>query len=251
MSELADKVASGDLTADMSLLLERVANDEVGQLARSFYTMTKNLRYMIEQLKESAQELNNASQRLNGASVSASEIMQMIHESIEEISLRMDTVSVATRKIAASSEEMAASMHQLNNRAENGNNLAKEIEQRVKIQGFDNANQLVKFTDETIIRDYDQFKDISDQYSHHVKGFFKLTEEFSHMCNQVLKTVGEVNLAIESVAVTLAENASSAQEITRGTEYTVKSVMEISDAANDLSQMAEKHNKIVNQFKIS
>lgn len=353
LSKLADRVASGDLTADINLLLNEVADDEVGQLTRSFYTMTKNLIKVIEQLKESAGELNGASQRLKGASTSATEIMQMIHESIEEMSERMETVSAATEKIALSSEEMTVSMHKLNNRAENGNELAKEIRQRVKTQdqetekahissekiiqdmqqilsamektkavdeihtladsmlditeqakilaligeleanradtnstGFallarkvgelakisdqnvakiqeiirqvqqssldliNNFRELVKFTDEDITLNYDRIKEVREQYSSDVRVFLGLTQEFSMKCNQVLKTVGEVNLAIESVAATLSENALSTQEISRGTEYTVNSVMDISEAANDLSKMAEKLNKIVNQFKV-
>lgn len=354
LSKLADQVANGDLTADINLLLNDVADDEVGQLTRSFYTMTKKLIKVIEQLKESAGELNGASQRLKGASNSATEIMQMIHESIEEMSERMETVSTATEKIALSSEKMTVSMHQLNKRAENGNDLAKEIGQRVKTQsqetekahlssektiqdihrqilstiektktvdeihtltdsmlditeqakllaligemeanrvdrnsnGFavlarqvgelakisvqnvaniqriikqvqqsnldliNNSRELVRFTDEDIALNYERIAEAREQYSSDAKVFLGLTEEFSQRCNQVLKLVGEVNLAIESVAATLSENAQSTQEITRGTEYTVNSVIEISEAANALSKMAEKHNKIVNQFKV-
>ena len=354
LSKLADQVAGGDLTADLNLLLNEVADDEVGQLTRSFYTMTKNLIKVIEQLKESAGELNGASQRLKGACASATEIMRMIHESIEEMSERTETVSAATEKIAVSSEEMTVSMHQLNNRAENGNELAEEIRQRVKAQGqetetaylssektiqdmqqqvlsamekiktgdelqnladsmlditeqakiltligemeasradgnsagfavlarevselgklsaqkaigikgmiqqvqqarldlINSFRELARFNDENIALNYDRTKEVREQYSGDVKVFLGLTQEFSLKCNQVLKTVGEVNLAIESVAATLSENALSTQEITRGTEYTVNSVMDISEAANALSKMAEKHNEIVNQFKV-
>ena len=354
LSKLADQVASGDLTADLNLMQNDVADDEVGQLTRSFYTMTKNLIKMIEQLKESAGELNVASQRLKGACASATEIMQMIHESIEEMSERMETVSSATEKIALSSEDMTVSMLQLNKRAENGNDLAKEIRQRVKTQsqetekahlssektiqdmqqqikaamektktvleiysladslqditeqakmlaligemeadradengrGFallaretgelakisaqnaaniqvmikqelqsnldliNNFRELVRFTDENIALYYESNKEVREQYSSDVKVFLGLTQEFSLSCNQVLRTVGEVNLAIESVAATLSGNAQSTQEITRGTEYTVNSVMDITEAANALSKTAEKLNQIVNQFKV-
>jgi methyl-accepting chemotaxis protein len=355
LSVLADKVAKGDLTADMSSLQKSVANDEVGQLTRSFYIMTKNIIKIIEQLKEGAQELNNDSQKLTRAATSASEIMQMIYESIEEISLRMETVSASTREISVSSEEVTASLHQLNDQVENENNLAKKIEQHVKVLGqetekahvmnckmsqdilqrvkqaiektkiveeiasltkeisgmtgqakilaliaestaeredgsskgvaavvtelrettletaetvnnikgmtkqvqqssldlINTSSELVKLVGESIAHDFDKFSGVREQYSSDVSGIFMLNQELLKMCNQVLITVGNVNREIELVAAIIAENVLSTQEITKGTQYTAKSVMEISEAANSLSQMAENHNKIVNQFKIS
>lgn len=135
LSQLADRVANGDLTTDMRPLMKEVTNDEVGQLTRSFYTMTQNIIEMIEQLKESALELNHDSQKFRQASASASEIMQMIYESIEEISSRMKTVSDSMGKISLSSEEIAASMHELNSQAEGGNTLARKIGERAKVVG--------------------------------------------------------------------------------------------------------------------
>lgn len=355
LSELADKVAKGDLTADMSSLLKNVANDEVGQLTHSFYIMTQNLIKIIEQLKEGAQELNNDSLKLTRATTSTSEIMQMIYESIEEISLRMETVSASTREINVSGAEVAVSLQQLNEQVENGNNLAKKNKQQVKVlrQETENAlvitykmsqdilqrvklaiektriveeiaslakeisgmsgqakilaliaeitadredgsskgiaavatelreitvetaetvnnikvmtkqvqqssldlistsSELIKFIDESNARDFDRFSGVCEQYSGDADGIFILNQELLKMCNQVLITVEDVNREIESIATIIAENVRSTQEITKGAQYTAKSVMEISEAANSLSQIAEKHNKIVNQFKIS
>ncbi|HBC92725.1 MAG TPA: hypothetical protein DCZ10_07415 [Pelotomaculum sp.] len=354
LSQIADKVAQGDLSLNTGELLKGIANDEIGHLAHSFQAMTNSLIKMIGELATSSHELNAASQQLNATAQTASASMQEVSASIEEIASGMETVSASTEEINASGEEMTAFLNQLNVKAEEGSNQAREIEDRAddlgrqtdqarekakklsqdiqqrvvqaiakaKIvneisqladsisgiaeqtnllalnaaieaarageqgRGFtvvaeevrklaaesantvfniqemtkqvqesikdlvSNTEELLKYITENVSADYETFVDVGRQYSDDAGKFLTLTQESHQMSSQVLKAVGEVNQAIESVAATIDQSTISIQEINQTAEHTSGVATEVSEASVRLAVIADNLSHLVAAFKL-
>ncbi len=97
----AARLAEGDLTVQ----IDRVSSDEVGNLAESFRTMAENLRSTIRQVADTS------------SSVSAS--ANQLHSTAEQIATGAEEVVAQVQTVATAGEEMAATSNDIANNCQN------------------------------------------------------------------------------------------------------------------------------------
>ena len=101
LAEDARKIADGDLTVQVA----SGSNDEIGQLAESFRTMTDSLR--------------NTIQRLSVTSSSVASAATQLHATSEQIATGAEEMVAQAHTVATAGEEMAATANDIANNCQN------------------------------------------------------------------------------------------------------------------------------------
>ncbi|HWR40148.1 MAG TPA: methyl-accepting chemotaxis protein [Patescibacteria group bacterium] len=127
--------------------------------------------------------------------------------------------------------------------------LTKKVQAAIGVL-VDNSDELLRFINGTVRKDYDAFVNVGEQYKKDADSFLHITSEIGAKLHQVSEEMNEINKAIESVAATIEESASGTQVISHGTVDVSQSLQEITRAANTLAETAGGLNQLVMRFKI-
>lgn len=216
-------VADGNLAVKP---LDATANDEVGQLAASFNTMTEKLHNLVKQVAQTAGKLNDASRELVTVAQDNSATMQEIAASTEEISAGLETVSASTQEISASSENMGANINQVSQTADEGVSIAKTVEQQAL-----NLQQNAKSSSDTA---NGMYNDINARVTKAIEDA-KIVDEISVMASSIASIAGQTNL----LALNAAIEAARAGEQGRG----------FAVVAEEVRKLAEESAKVVGNIQ--
>lgn len=216
-------VADGNLAVKP---LDATANDEVGQLAASFNTMTEKLHNLVKQVAQTAGKLNDASRELVTVAQDNSATMQEIAASTEEISAGLETVSASTQEISASSENMGANINQVSQTADEGVSIAKTVEQQAL-----NLQQNAKSSSDTA---HGMYNDINARVTKAIEDA-KIVDEISVMASSIASIAGQTNL----LALNAAIEAARAGEQGRG----------FAVVAEEVRKLAEESAKVVGNIQ--
>lgn len=148
-------------------------------------------------------------------------------------------VADEVRKLAEDSSKTVGSIH----------DLTRQVQESIG-KLVTNADDLLKFIREQVLKDYDILVRIGGRYRDDAVDFAALTGKTSEMSNQILRAVNEMTTAVESVAVTMNQSASSSQEIAKGAEHTSVSLNDITDTALAMTNSAQKLSDLVRRFKL-
>ena len=216
-------VADGNLAVKP---LDATANDEVGQLAAAFNTMTEKLHNLVKQVAQTAGQLNDASRELVIVAQDNSATMQQIAASTEEISAGLETVSASTQEITASSENMGANINQVSQTADEGVNIAKTVEQQAL-----NLQLNAKSSSDTA---HGMYEDINVRVTKAIEDA-KIVDEISAMASSIAAIAGQTNL----LALNAAIEAARAGEQGRG----------FAVVAEEVRKLAEESAKVVGNIQ--
>ncbi|MBB5325411.1 methyl-accepting chemotaxis protein [Anoxybacillus tepidamans] len=105
LSEIAKRVASGDLTRNEIVIKNR---DEIGELATAFNQMMEYLRTIIQQVSANAEQVAASSEQLTASAEQTSKATEQIAATMQNMSLGMD-------KQVQSVEEQGKTVHEMSN----------------------------------------------------------------------------------------------------------------------------------------
>lgn len=148
-------------------------------------------------------------------------------------------VADEVRKLAADSAETVTSIQ----------NLTGQVQ--VNIESLiEDTNELLKFMNTDIDKDYKNFLQTAEEYKNDAHTFNSLTEQAAQMGEVVLMAVNDVTASINEVTHTIGQSAEGANQIAKGTDETVKSMIEINEASARLAKMGEELNRLMEQFRL-
>ncbi len=140
--------------------------------------------------------------------------------------------------------------------AENSSDTVRNIQNLTKqVQGsinnlIENSNNLLKFVNEDVVGNLDMMNAMGEQYMKDSNRMYDLTEGISKDINNIVKSMGEINQALESQSATIEEATSGSQEIAKGSEVAARAAAEINDSAQKMADSAEKLNQLITKFKV-
>ncbi|MGE5370871.1 MAG: methyl-accepting chemotaxis protein [Solirubrobacterales bacterium] len=113
-----------------------------------------------------------------------------------------------------------------------------------------NADDILKFMQNQVLRDYRVMGEVARQYKEDAVLFASMARQTSEMSEAILGSVSEMTRAVEQVAVTMNQSAKGAQEVAGGADQTTKSVIGVTDAAVDLSKESERLVQTTRHFTV-
>ncbi|NPV90149.1 MAG: methyl-accepting chemotaxis protein [Firmicutes bacterium] len=189
---------------------------------------------IIEEISNLANSISNISEQTNLLALNAAIEAARAGEQGWGFAVVADEV----RKLAAESSETVKNIHSLTGKVQ------------VTIgELISNSQDLLDFISKDVTDGYDSMIEVSKQYQQDANIFLNLSNKTANASTEVLAAVEEISKALDSVAATITESAASSQEIVRSIEYTNKSMVEVTDAANQLAEEAAKMDEVVKQFK--
>lgn len=127
--------------------------------------------------------------------------------------------------------------------------LTKKVQSSIGVL-VDNSNELLKFINETVRKDYDAFVNVGEQYKQDADTFLSVTSDIGSKLKQVSSEMTEVNRAIESVVSTIVESSAGAEEIANGTTGISQQLHDINRSSTSLAELATELQKAAAKFKV-
>lgn len=113
-----------------------------------------------------------------------------------------------------------------------------------------NAREMLDFMENSVQTDYRLLVETGEKYETDAEFISRISEEIASAAQTMADTTSQVSNAIQSVAATAEESAASSQEIMSNIRDTSSAISQITQAAQNQAQMAEKLNTMVQKFKI-
>ena len=227
LSKVMGKAEKLDLTGDEKLIDIGKAQDEIGDLAKSYNNLRLALSQIIKDINKESDNMNKATNELKKFASTISEQSTEIGKAVEVISVDVQDTSASSEEISASVEEIQANIEVLSKKAEESKNNAFESKKRA-IDAKENSNKAIKNSAEVYEKEKENAKK-SIAEGKVVSEIDKMADAISHIAENI--NLLSLNAAIEAARAGDAGKgfAVVAEEIGRLAEESQETVSNIKD----------------------
>ena len=113
----------------------------------------------------------------------------------------------------------------------------------------DNANEMIEFINETVLKDYENFVGVADQYNSDADNMNEILSRFAKMSMDLATNMNDVTEGINGIAVAVDESAKGISEAAGNTSAFVDASKSISGEINTNLQIADQLKGEVDKFK--
>ena len=125
---VAEALGANDLTQTVDIH----TNDEIGGLAKALNKAITNLKKVIGEIADSATDISATSEELFATTEEISAKMEIVDDAVRQVSLGAVQLSATTEEVNATTETIAENVAEVTSRAQQGNEIAKNIEVNAK-----------------------------------------------------------------------------------------------------------------------
>ncbi len=112
-----------------------------------------------------------------------------------------------------------------------------------------NAEGILKFIDEKVMGDYNDFVKVAEQYAQDADSVNNILNLFSDNTNEINDTMQSMNIGISDISTAVDESAKGVVNVAENTVTLVKAISEIQKETNNNQEIAFKLSGEVNRFK--
>ena len=221
----AERLADGDLR-DTDVAVE--SDDEIGNLSRSFHTMTHELTNLLKQIKGSADEVSNSSGQMSSGVEQVAETITHVAEQVGDIAEAASHQSDTINNVVGNIRQMA---DHVNGIAEKSANISKTsgmagVAAKEGVAAIEAAVEQMKVAHKTVV-----------ESAANVDELGKSSEQIGEIINTIQSIAEQTNL----LALNAAIEAARAGEQGRGFSVVADEVRKLaeqsSEAATEIAQM--------------
>jgi methyl-accepting chemotaxis protein len=113
-----------------------------------------------------------------------------------------------------------------------------------------NTQDILAFIDNNVNPDYELFLETALKYEEDAVFIKAMSEEIASGANQILSSIEQTSLAIETVSTTAQESAESSEGILSSVDETTIAIQEVAKSAQKQAELSEELNFLIQKFKI-
>ncbi|AGA67617.1 methyl-accepting chemotaxis protein [Desulfitobacterium dichloroeliminans LMG P-21439] len=209
----AKEIAQGNLKIDKIAV---GSQDELGQLAQDFNSMTENLTDLVKQISQAAEHVASSSQQLSAGAEQSAQASNEVAAAITEVAQGTENQMNAVNQVAAVVEEMAAGMDQVLTNTE------------YVVRSAEGTAQAAKKGQESIHTTIDQM----DHIQKAVNNSASLVEQLgvrSQEIGQIVETIAAIADQTNLLSLNAAIEAARAGEQGRGFSVVAEEVRKLAE----------------------
>jgi methyl-accepting chemotaxis protein len=275
--DIANKVASGDLTANV----QSHRGDEFGQLLTAFATMITKLRELIREIETGASSIASSSEELSTVTNQTRQGVAEQQSQTDQVATAMNEMVATVNEVAKSAEAAFEAANQASEKSGNGEKAVTETLEFVAELNKKSASVMeqlkgLQANTNNIVSVLDVIKSVADQTNllalnaaieaaragEHGRGFSVVADEVRSLAQRTQSSAAEIETLISSLvssadtSVTSMENGNKLSEQTlerarlAGTviQEMAKSVEEIRQYNSQIATAAEEQSSVAEEI---
>lgn len=190
--------------------------------------------HSVEQIKELTGEILNITSQTNLLALNASIEAARAGEAGKGFAV----VAEEIRVLADSSRDTA-------NNIQNISNLVTGAVERLA----KNAEDMLRFIDEKVMKDYDGFVEVVDQYEKDAASVNEILTEIARNTGEINDTIKSMNVGINDIATTMDEGAKGVTSVAENAVRLVEAITNIQQETENNQEISAQLSNEVNRFK--
>ncbi len=246
-ASLAERIASGDLTVDVTLLSEK------DTLGLSLSEMVKKLQGIVSEINDSANSVAIGARQLSSISQAMAQGTTNQASSIEEISSSMEEISSQIRHTAQNADQTDNLVNKTKENAERGNSemdkmtaAMDEIE-----QSSNNVSKIIKVIDEIAFQTNLLALNAAVEAARagkYGKGFAVVAEEVRNLAARSAKAAKETGEMIEGSVKKVEEGTQITNQTAEAFKSIVTSIEKVADLVNEIATASKQQSQGASQI---
>lgn len=114
---------------------------------------------------------------------------------------------------------------------------------------IESSEEMLAFMDDTVLKDYDSFAEIMEQYQSDVKMLNNMFTDFATQSSSMANTMQQVNSGIREISTTVEESTNAISSVAGDATELVSAIDELQNEASTNRDISTAMTDMVNQFK--
>ena len=227
--------------------------ERAGELKRMTQEATKKTNSMYESVKkttEQAIENSKAVAKINELTSSIMAISSQTSLLSLNASIEAARAGEAGRGFAVVATEISNLASQTSQTADGINSIVSEVNQAVTSLE-ESLKSTVKFLEEVVLQDYDNFSSVGEQYDNDAHVFYNSMTSVEESVNTLNETIGQIIQALNGISETVSESSNGVQDIADKTNVMVGQTKQNNELVKGCKDTVKKLNEIANMFTMA
>lgn len=231
--------------------LVRQIKDRAGEMHRSTVESKASATQVVADIREKLQGALEESRSVEKINELTGEILSISSQTnllSLNASIEAARAGEAGKGFAVVADEIRVLADNSADTAGNIQNISKQVTAAVD-RLAKNAEEMLRFIDEKVMKDYDGFVDIVEQYEHDADSVDTILDEFAQNTEQINDTMERMSDGLNGIATAVDESAKGVTNVAESAVSLVDAITQIHQATETNQQISSKLSGEVGRFK--